>query len=412
MTELPTGTVTFLFTDVEGSTRLWEEHPDAMKAALARHDEILRGAVESHAGHIVKTTGDGVHAAFRTAHDAIATAIDAQCALGVERWEPEPLRARMGIHTGEADVRDGDYYGAALNRAARLMGAAHGGQVLVSLPTAEVLIESLPPGVELADVGEHRLRDLSRPQRIFQVLAPGLVTEFSPIRSLDAYPGNLPAQLTSFIGRHEEVIGIAAALADSRLVTITGVGGVGKTRLALQAAAEVLPRFADGAWLCELAGAVDPDTMVQLVASTLAIRPRAGMSIEESVLDFLRSKRLLLVLDNCEHLLRRTARFAQSALQECGEVAVLATSREGLGVRGEQVWPLRSLGVPDEATLDRVTGSEAVQLFTERAKSVRPDFSVTEVNAAAVAEVCQRLDGIPLAIELAAARVMALTPSD
>jgi predicted ATPase len=318
----------------------------------------------------------------------------------------------MGIHTGEADVRDGDYYGAALNRAARLMGAAHGGQVLVSLPTAEVLIESLPPGVELVDVGEHRLRDLSRPQRIFQVLAPGLVTEFSPIRSLDAYPGNLPAQLTSFIGRHEEVIGIAAALADSRLVTITGVGGVGKTRLALQAAAEVLPRFADGAWLCELAGAVDPDTMVQLVASTLAIRPRAGMSIEESVLDFLRSKRLLLVLDNCEHLLRRTARFAESALQECGEVAVLATSREGLGVRGEQVWPLRSLGVPDEATLDTVTGSEAVQLFTERAKSVRPDFSVTEVNAAAVAEVCQRLDGIPLAIELAAARVMALTPSD
>jgi predicted ATPase/class 3 adenylate cyclase len=415
MSELPTGTVTFLFTDLEASTRLWEEHPEAMKLALARHDEILRDAITAHQGHVVKSTGDGVHAVFASAHDALDAAVDAQRALGAESWPMvDPVRVRMGLHSGEGEHRDGDYFGTSTNRAARLMSVAHGGQVLVSLSTAELLSDDVRSGVTLVDLGEHRLRDLSRADRVFQVGAPGLAAEFPPIRSLDAFPGNLPVQLTSFVGRHDELVQLGGILRDARLVTITGTGGVGKTRVAVQLAAELLQRFPDGAWLCELAAAGDPETMVQVVASTLGASPRAGMSLASSVAEFLRTRRLLLVLDNCEHLLDATARLAEEILREASGVRILATSREGLAVGGERVVPLRSLALPDPAVAEvaDLAAAEAVRLFVERAEASRSGFSLETQNAASVVDICRRLDGVPLAIELAAARIASMSAAE
>ena len=412
MSELPTGTVTFLFTDVEGSTRLWEEHPDAMKPALARHDAILRDAVESNDGHIVKTTGDGVHAVFADAGDAIVAAADAQRNLQDETWMlRESLHVRMGIHTGAAEHRSGDYYGPAVNRAARIMSAANGGQILTSLATEEVVIEALPPGIELLDLRDHQLRDLARPQRIFQIVADGLPRDFPPIRSIDSFPGNLPPQLTSFVGRDDDVAGIAKALDESRLVTILGAGGMGKTRLAIQVAAELLPRFPDGAWLCELAPARDAESMVQNVASTLSVSTRRGLSLEESVVDFLGPKRLLLVLDNCEQVHAAAGELAASILRACPQVKIVATSRQPIDALGEQQWPLRPLALPDgNGAMTHAGDADAVRLFVDRARSVRPGFTIDEANAAAIGEICRRLDGMPLAIELAAARLSSLGP--
>jgi predicted ATPase/class 3 adenylate cyclase len=394
MIELPTGTVTFLFTDLEGSTRLWEQFPDAMKEALARHDEILRDAITSHGGVIVKTTGDGAHAAFGEAGSAVNAALHAQRAVATEDWTAVGgLRVRMGIHSGPAEVRAGDYYGTAVNRAARLMSAAHGGQVIVSLATEELVRDDLDEGVSVLDLGELRLRDLSRAERVYQLCADGLAADFPPLRSLDAYAGNLPVQLTSFVGRDDELHTVAQALRDARLVTLTGVGGVGKTRVAVQAAAELLPELPDGAWFCELARATDGDSLVQIVAATLGVPPRPGTSLDGSIVDFLRAKRALLVLDNCEHLLDDAAALAERIIQGCPHVRVLATSREGLAVAGEHVRPLRSLD-----------SSWAEALFVERAKTVVPTFTTNEATTRAVGEICRRLDGIPLAIELAAAR--------
>ncbi|HXY92985.1 MAG TPA: adenylate/guanylate cyclase domain-containing protein [Acidimicrobiia bacterium] len=400
MPDLPTGTVTFLFTDLEGSTRLWQEHPEAMKPALARHDEILRSAVAAHDGHVVKTTGDGAHAAFADARSALLAARAAQLALASETWGTTgPLRVRIGVHTGPAELRDGDYYGTAVNRAARLMSVAHGGQVVVSLTTEELVRDDLADGTSLRDLGDHQLRDLARAERVFQLCASGLQADFPPLQSLDAYAGNLPAQLTSFVGRQEELSAVGDVLRASRLVTLTGVGGVGKTRLALQTAAELLPELPDGAWFCELAAATDAETLVQIVAATLGAPPRAGTALDGSVLDFLRTRRALLILDNCEHLLDTAAELAERILQSCPGVRILATSREGLAVAGEQVRPLRSLSALD-----------AEQLLAERARAVAPQFAVTAGNEAAVGEICRRLDGIPLAIELAAARLEAMSP--
>ena len=267
MTALPTGTVTFLFTDLEGSTRLWEEHPDAMQAALARHDGILRDAIAAHDGAIVKTTGDGVHAAFATAANAIDAAVDAQLALGSEEWGATgSLRVRMGIHTGAAEARDGDYYGTAVNRAARVMSVAHGGQVIVTRATNELVRDSRH---EVVDLGDHRLRDLGEPEHVFQVTHPDLARDFPRLRSVDAYPTNLPLQATSFVGRDDDIVDVAKALEDARVVTLTGVGGVGKTRLAVQTAAELLPRFRDGAWLCELGPLSDPAGLPDVLAAAL-----------------------------------------------------------------------------------------------------------------------------------------------
>jgi len=390
-----------LFTDLERSTRLWQEYPEAMKPALARHDEIVRAAVESHGGYVVKLTGDGVHAAFPDAASAVLSARDLQIGLAHEAWsETGQLRVRTGIHTGPAELRDGDYYGTAVNRAARLMSIAHGGQVVVSLTTEELLRDAMPAQCELVDLGEHRLRDLQRAERVFQLRASGLDTEFPPLRTMDAFAGNLPTQLTSFVGREDELARIVEALGSSRLVTLTGVGGVGKTRLATQAAAELLPDFPDGAWLVELAAAADADTMFQVAATTLGAVQSPGASLEQSVIEWMRSKSSLVILDNCEHLLDASSRLAEELLRGCPQLRLIATSREGLSVAGEQVWPLRSL--------DK---SDAERLFSERAQSVDPTWTADE-GGGAVSEICVRLDGIPLAIELAAARVRGMSAAE
>jgi predicted ATPase/class 3 adenylate cyclase len=412
--EFPTGTLTFLFTDLERSTGLWEEHPEAMKRALARHDEILRAAVEIHRGHVVKTTGDGVHAVFASAHEALEACLDAQRALAGERW-PEstgPLRVRMGVHAGEAELRDRDYYGSVLNRAARLMAVGHGGQVLVSETVEPLVRDALPADAALIDLGMHRLRGLADPLRVFQLAHPDLPREFPRLRSLDALPGNLPRQLTSFVGREDELARVAGELEEAPLVTLTGVGGVGKTRLALEVAATVIPNLRDGAWLCELDGVRDPEAVSDAVIEVFGLDPRPGTTATDLVLNFLRAKQLLLVLDNCEHVLKPIGRLVTQIVRECPDVHVLATSREGLNVAGERILVVASLELPDSTELQAIASSEAVQLFVERAEAVRAGFALDATNASAVAQICHRLDGVPLAIELAAARIAMLAPPE
>ena len=414
MAELPTGTVTFLFTDLEGSTRLWEEHPDAMRVVLSRHDEILRNAVTAHAGHVVKSTGDGVHAVFATAYDAVTAAIAAQLALTREPWpEDVPVKVRMGLHTGEAELREGDYYGSTTNRAARLMAVAHGGQILCTLATLGLVRDDLPAGAKFVDLGEHGLRDLAYPERVFQIVHPDLPRDFPLLRSIGAYPTNLPQQLTTFVGREDEIAEVAEALKQSRVVTLTGVGGVGKTRLALHVAAAVLPRFPDGAWVSELGPVRDAAAIPEVVATAIGAPPPQGRSVVAGLLDYLQEKQLLLVLDNCEHVIAAVADIVREIAQRCPRVAILATSREGLGVAGERLVVVGSLRVAAEgAVLEAALNSDAVRLFEQRAAAVRADFTVDEANVGAVLEICRRLDGIPLAIELAAARIRALAPAE
>ncbi len=411
MTELPSGTVTFLFTDLEGSTRLWDEHPDAMRPALARHDEIVCDAILVHNGHVVKTTGDGFHAVFANVNDALVAASDAQGRLHEESWGPTgELRVRMGLHTCQVEMRDGDYYGGAVNRAARVMSVAHGGQIVMSATTAELARDAT---FELRDLGDHRLAGLARPERVSQLCVTGLVQEFPPLRSLDAVPGNLPRQVTSFVGRDDELDTVAALVRSNPLVTLIGVGGVGKTRLALEAAAAVVGDFPDGAWLCELAPLTDPAAVWETLAEALRVLPTPGRLVNEVLLDYLSTKRSLLVLDNCEHLLDAAATVVDAIEQHCRQVVVLATSREGLAVRGEQLVAVPSLGLPGtDAETDSVESAESVRLFCDRARSATSDFETTGDNLAAIAVLCRRLDGIPLAIELAAARVRSLTPED
>jgi predicted ATPase/class 3 adenylate cyclase len=422
---LPSGTVTFLFTDIEGSTKLWEQHPNAMRLALARHDAILRRVIESHGGHVFKTIGDAFCAAFATAPDALGAALAAQRALHAEVWgEVEPLRVRVALHAGAAEQREGDYFGPPLNRVARLLEVAHGGQILLSQPTADLARDSLSGSAGLRDLGEHRLKDLARPEHIFQLLHLELPAEFPPLHSLDALPNNLPLQVTSFIGREREIEEVRQLLEKTRLLTLTGAGGTGKTRLALQVAADHLREYSDGVWLVELASLSDPGLMPQTVASVLDVREAEGAEgapwgpvpggkpLTQTLVAALKPRKLLLVLDNCEHLLEACAALAEALLRSCPDVHLLATSREGLNIPGETPYRLRSLSVPDPqhlpATPESLTQYEAVQLFIDRATTVAPSFSLTNANAPAVAQVCHRLDGIPLAIELAASRVKAL----
>jgi predicted ATPase/class 3 adenylate cyclase len=407
------GTVTFLFTDLEGSTRLWEDFPDAMQDALARHDALLRDAILAGNGRIVKMRGDGVHAVFGSAHDALGAAAGAQRAISAEPWGVTgPLRVRIGVHTGDAELREGDYYGTAVNRAARLMDAASGGQILVSLATEELARDTLDHGLEFVDLGEHRLRNLARAERVFQLAGPGLPDDVEPPTWLDVVPGNLPLQVTSFVGREDAVVEIAGAVRTGPLVTITGTGGVGKTRLALQIAGRMLDDYRDGAWICELGVANEEAEAIQVIATSLGVTPRPGMSLEASIVEFLRTKQLLLVLDNCEHLLEVSARFAERVIRGCPDVRVLATSREGLAVHGEQIRPLRSLTMSASDAPDDAAPSDATLLFVDRASAARPGFSVDSGNSRAIAEICRRLDGIPLAIELAAARVVSMNPDE
>jgi predicted ATPase/class 3 adenylate cyclase len=416
MVELPTGTVTFLFTDLESSTRLWEEHPEAMRDALARHDEILRDAVEKRDGLVVKTTGDGLHAAFAAAPDALAAAIDAQRGLVDEEWAlPEPLKVRMGLHIGVAELRDGDYYGQSVNRAARIAAAAHGGQVVASASTADLARDELGTEVDLVDLGEHRLRDLGRPERIVQVNHPDLRADFPPLRSLDAYPGNLPVQRSAFIGRRDDLVDVRALLDGSPVVTLTGVGGVGKTRLALQVAADVVTRFPDGAWFVDLGPVLDAGFVAATVSTSLAVPERRQGTLEESIVAALSKKRLLVVVDNCEQVVDAVATLVDTLVQSCPGVSLLTSSREALGVEGELTYDVRPLPTPatgEEVAIDALMENDAIRLFVERARAVKRGFVLTEENAPVVAELCQRLDGIPLAIELAAARLQLMTPAE
>ncbi len=390
MAERPTGTVTFLMTDIEASTRRWEEQPEAMRIALTRHDATLREAIEANGGWPFKHTGDGMLAAFAAARPAIQAAIAAQRLL--------ELPVRMGVCTGEAELRDDNYFGPALNRTARIMAAAHGGQVLVAAATAAIVDDA-----DLVDLGEHRLRDLSQPQRLYQVRAEGLKDKFPALRTLDARPGNLPVQTTSFLGRERDLAEVAEMLGHVRLLTLTGVGGVGKTRLALQLAAELSPGYPDGSWLVELAAVGDPSATGHALAGTLGIAQQPGMTIEQSVVTTLSRRGLLLVLDNCEHLIDAAASLTHDIVTHCPNVRVLATSREALMVDGEQIWPVPSLGFREGAS------SPAVALFVERARAVAPRFELGS-DAGLISEICRRLDGIPLAIELAAARIRAMSP--
>jgi predicted ATPase/DNA-binding SARP family transcriptional activator len=413
--DLPSGTVSFLFTEVEGSTRLWDESPDEMIHAMPRHDELLRDAVKSNGGFIVKNAGDGFHAVFATAHDAVTAAVAAQRALLADDWNiAQTVRVRMGIHTGEAEVRDGDYSGGAVNRAERLMSVAHGGQIVVSAATEEVLHDALPEKYGFIDLGEHRLRDLGRPEHLFQVAHPDLEREFAPLRTLDAFAhNNLPRQATTFVGREAEIASLSELVCRSSLVTLTGVGGVGKTRLALQVAAHAVGEFPDGAWWCEFAQVTDPEAVWETIAACLRVRPLPGRAFDESVLDYLAAKRLLLVLDNCEHLLDAIARQVDAIEHRCPDVSVLATSREGLGLAGEWIVAVSPLGVPAaDADGDELWQAEAVCLFADRASTAKRDFALTDRNVGAVGMLCRRLDGIPLAIELAAARARSLSPED
>ncbi|MGQ0605160.1 MAG: ATP-binding protein [Anaerolineales bacterium] len=404
MSERPTGTVTFLFTDIEGSTRLWEEQPEAMQAALAQHDALLRAAVEAHHGHIVKTTGDGCHAAFAVPTDALNAGLAAQRNLQASNSQLH-LKIRMALHTGEAEARGGDYYGPAVNRAARLMSVASGGQVLISAPTADLVRDNLRADVALRDLGEHRLRDLIRPERIFQAVTPDLPTDFPPLKSLNTFPNNLPVQLTSFVGREKEIAEVKHLLTSTRLLTLIGPGGTGKTRLALQAAADVLSDFAEGVWLIELAPLADAAHLLPAIASVFGLREVPGRPISMMVVDYLRDKSLLLLLDNCEHLVEACARLADEWLHVCPRLKIVASSREALGIAGEVVYRVPPLSLPDAEQTDRAsTRAEAVRLFAERA-AAHTQFELNENNIRAVSKICRRLDGIPLAIELAAARV-------
>jgi predicted ATPase/class 3 adenylate cyclase len=400
--ELPSGTVTFLFTDIEGSTRLWEEHPDAMRDALACHDEIVREAIGSHDGHVFATGGDGFAAAFGRVGDALTAAHAAQASLGAATWPAGVrLRARMGVHTGEATERDGNYFGQAVNRAARLMAVAHGGQTVCSHSSAGIAGADVP----VWSLGEHRLRDLTAPQEIFQV-GPGV---FPPLRSVDAVPTNLPIVRTELLGRTDDVAALCQLVGRERLVTLTGVGGVGKTRLALAVAASVGPGFVDGCWLVELAPVASADD----VASAIAAAMRAPAADADALVAFLRDRRVLIVLDNCEHVLGAAAEVVDAALGAAPDVRVLVTSREPLGLDGEQVRRVKSLDVPAvDAPLAELQNAAAVRLFIERATAAAEGFRVDDDNAAAVGEICRHLDGIPLAIELAAARVRAMPPGE
>jgi predicted ATPase len=385
-----------------------------MRDALARHDAIVRGAVESHDGHVVKGAGDGALLAFGAVGDALRAAVAIQVALGAEPWGATgPLRVRIGVHTGEAQYRDGDYFGPVLNRTARLMAVAHGGQIVCSQATADLARDVLAGDVKLIDLGEHRLRDLSRPERVFQMAAPGLGDEFAPLSSIDSFPGNLPLQVSSFIGRDSQLEQTAEALDQARVVTLTGVGGVGKTRLALQVAADELPRFREGAWLVELAAVRDPDAVVDAFAAVFVVTARAGRTLTESLIEFLGTKQLLLVVDNCEHLLDPVAALIEEIIRSCPGVVILATSREGLAMVGERILAVPSLGTPAEnAELAAVTESDAVQLFVDRARDTDTTFVLSEDNVQAVVRLCRRLDGVPLALELAAARVSVMSLAD
>lgn len=415
MAEPHTGTITFLFTDVEGSTSLWERNAEAMSEALSRHDEILRNVIEAHNGHVFKTVGDAFHAIFSAAPDALQAALEAQRALLREEWaETGPLRVRIALHTGAAEERGGDYYGPSLNRVARLLSAGHGGQILLSLATQELVRDALPEETWLRDLGERRLKDLSRPERVFQITASDLPSEFSPLKTLEGRRNNLPAQPTPLVGREKELDEVLALLRSPvvRLLTLTGPGGTGKTRLGLQAAAELTDEFEDGVFFVALAAVANPTLVAPTITRTLGLTESSNQPPEAILKGYLRDRQTLLVLDNLEQILA-SATLVDALLSSASDLKVLVTSRTPLRLYGEHEFPVPPLSLPDPGSpppFERLTQYEAIRLFVERARAVKPDFSLTQENAHAVAEICTRLDGLPLAIELASARIKLLPP--
>lgn len=429
MTDLPTGTVTFLFSDIEGSTRLLQQLGSRYAATLAAHQEILRAAFAAHHGYEVDTQGDSFFAAFPTAVDALAAAADAQRALATYMWPSgTPVRVRIGLHTGAPVLAAGRYVGLDVHRAARIAAAGHGGQVLLSQSARDLAESELPEGARLLDLGEHRLKDLQRPEHLYQLVAADMSATFPPLKTLDRARHNLPVQLTPLVGRSEAVLQVVSLLArdDVRLVTLTGPGGIGKTRLALQTAAELVDRFADGVYLVALGPIADPDLVTGTIAQTLGMWALGSASLAENLQSYLAEKDILLVLDNFEHLLAAGPRIME-LLVACPQVTMLATSRVSLHLRGEHEFEVAPLGLPDRFTarsrgsrggrvgvmdgdLAGLTQYAAVALFIERSQAVKSDFAVTGSNAPAIAEICARLDGLPLAIELAAARVRLLPP--
>jgi predicted ATPase/class 3 adenylate cyclase len=409
-------TLTFLFTDIEGSTPLWEQHERAMKEALERHDAILRAAVEGSGGQVVKTIGDGFMAVFDSAVDGVRACLTAQHDLINEPWgEPGPLRVRMGLHAGEAAMREGDYFGPTLNRTARLMSAGHGGQVLLSAAAAALVMDSLPDGAALQDLGEHQLKGLGRAERIYQLSYPGLPASFPPLVTPRRHRSRLPDQPSAFVGREAELAEIAERLADEsvRLLTLTGPGGIGKTRLSLCAANKAIDRFKHGVFFVDLSAARDTESVLAAIANAIGFEATAAESLLDELRQRLRDEHMLLILDNFEQVTQAAPTVAQ-LLRDCPLLKVLVTSREALHLRGEHLFAVPPLSLPSDAPqpacAEQLAAYEAIQLFVERARAVKPDFLLTDENSAAVAEICRRLDGLPLALELATARINLFSP--
>jgi predicted ATPase/class 3 adenylate cyclase/DNA-binding CsgD family transcriptional regulator/tetratricopeptide (TPR) repeat protein len=407
--DFPTGTLTFLLTDVEGSSRAWEDDPSAAADAMRSLGELLDRTIAKHRGvrPIEQGEGDSALAAFERASEAVACALDIQLALRGD------VRLRIGLHTGEAQLRDGTYFGPTVNRCARIRTAAHGGQTLLSGVTAELVQDVLPDGATLHDLGSHRLRDLSRPERAWQLCHADLPTDFPPLRTAAARAGNLPQTVTTFVGREKELTQLSALLDKTRLLTLIGAGGCGKTRLSLQLGVDHRDDFEDGVWWVDLAPLSDPALLAATVAAALAVRDEPGREPLQRLTDHLAGKDALVIFDNCEHLIDAAAHLTDTLLRTCPTVTILATSREPLGIDGETSWRVPSLSLPTAADQDvvSVSTSEAVRLFCDRAALHRPGFVLAPEIAPSVAQICIRLDGIPLAIELAAARVRALSPA-
>ena len=410
--------MTLLFTDIEGGVRLWEADHDAMAAASARHDHIVRAQVQASGGRVFNTVGDAHRAVFADPVAALSSAVAIQRAVAAETWASgPPIRVSMALHSGTCTERDGDYLGPVVNRAARLLDIGHGGQVLVTAATYALLTDRLPGGIGLRDLGEQRLRDMGRAERVFQVTGPGLAEGFGVLRSLDdpALRHNLPSQATSFVGRTTELAELRALVSGgSRLVTITGPGGIGKTRLALQVAADALDGAGDGAWLVELAPVAEPELVARTAAAAVRVSEAPGQPMLDTLTEAVGERDLLLILDNAEQVLGAVAELADAVIRSCPRVSLLVTSREPLGISGEHVFRVSGLAVPpaDLAVPGRLAAFESVQLFAEHAVLQRRGFIVDDANAAAVAAICVRLDGIPLALELAAARLGLLSESE
>jgi class 3 adenylate cyclase len=417
MSELPSGTVTFLLTDVEGSTALWQEDDAAMRVAAARHDALFEQLVHEHGGTHIRPRGEGDSrfAVFSAAPDAVAAAVAIQQAFARESWPtPRPMRVRIGVHTGQAELREGDYYGSAVNRCARLRSIGHGGQILLTEATAVLVRDDLAGGISLLDLGQHRLKDLTRPEHVFQVVQDELFSSFPPLVSLDARPNNLPVHTTALLGRDGDVARVRERLLrdDVRLLTLTGPGGTGKTRLSLQIAADLIDRFTDGVFFVALAPISDPDLVASTITQTLGVRVDVRRTVIDSLKEHLSTRQMLLVLDNFEQILP-AASVVSDLLSAAPRLTILVTSRAALQVRGEHEYPVPPLALPDHreaSTPASLSQYGAVALFVERAAAIKPDFAVTIENAPSIAEICRRLDGLPLAIELAAARIRLLTP--